>query len=355
MNGPVENRDLYLDFYRGLAAISVIFIHTAFHSGTSYVPEWFRNISLLLDVPFFFFLSGWSMRIINEKNNSHHIKKIFNSIWNIWIKWIHFVFCILIGSILLQITLNKTFVSNPNQIFKAICLVDCDFNYLSSVASSFWFIPIFICITIIGGVWIEQLKYFSLKEKILSLLLCIIGVIYCSYKQTMFFLSSYIWFYLFFYLLGFLLYGKKIKKILYGIYLLIIIIILWWGISYIFSIPFYDLQSMKFPPRFMYLVASMISVIIAIILNGRINKIANNTLIRHIGKNAIWYYFAQGVGATTLYYIQDFLNIFWFPKLIILWIINLTITIIISELLRIVYIALSKIIKKCTEKIYCKI
>ena len=52
-------RDQSLDFLRGLAALSIIFIHTAFWSGEAYVPQAVEALSLILDVPFFFFLSGW--------------------------------------------------------------------------------------------------------------------------------------------------------------------------------------------------------------------------------------------------------------------------------------------------------
>lgn len=53
-------RNHYIDFLRGFAAVNIIFIHTCFWSGGSYVPEWMQSISLAVDVPFFFFLSGWS-------------------------------------------------------------------------------------------------------------------------------------------------------------------------------------------------------------------------------------------------------------------------------------------------------
>ena len=53
-------RNNYIDFLRGIASIGIIAIHTAFWSGQSYTPEWFWNLTLLLDVPFFFYLSGWA-------------------------------------------------------------------------------------------------------------------------------------------------------------------------------------------------------------------------------------------------------------------------------------------------------
>lgn len=53
-------RNNTIDFFRRLAALQVILIHTAFHSGSSYVPAWFQNLTLFVYVPVFFFLSGWS-------------------------------------------------------------------------------------------------------------------------------------------------------------------------------------------------------------------------------------------------------------------------------------------------------
>lgn len=56
------NRNTYIDMLRGIAALGVIAIHTAFWSGQSYTPIWFQSLTLLIDVPFFFFLSGWGAR-----------------------------------------------------------------------------------------------------------------------------------------------------------------------------------------------------------------------------------------------------------------------------------------------------
>ena len=53
-------RDYSIDLFRGLACISIVFIHTVWWSGVSYVPEYISQISLLFDVPVFFFLAGQS-------------------------------------------------------------------------------------------------------------------------------------------------------------------------------------------------------------------------------------------------------------------------------------------------------
>ena len=54
----MKKRNYNIDFLRGIATISIIVIHTAFWSGTAYLPEWVSNITLLLDVPEFIFISG---------------------------------------------------------------------------------------------------------------------------------------------------------------------------------------------------------------------------------------------------------------------------------------------------------
>ena len=72
----VENgRDCYLDFLRGVAAVNIIFIHTAFWSGTAYVPVVIQTLTLILDVPFFFFLSGWSFTYTRSFTKS--VRSIF--------------------------------------------------------------------------------------------------------------------------------------------------------------------------------------------------------------------------------------------------------------------------------------
>lgn len=50
--------DSYLYCMKALCICGIVFIHTAFWSETDYVPNWVRNLSLLLDVPAFFFITG---------------------------------------------------------------------------------------------------------------------------------------------------------------------------------------------------------------------------------------------------------------------------------------------------------
>ena len=101
----------------------------------------------------------------------------------------------------------------------------------------------------------------------------------------------------------------------------------------------------------MYLVASFITVRIAITLKGRLPFNIQKSFIGHIGKNAIWYYYAQGISASLLYTIIDlFSGIYWVWRWAMMFGINLIVTIVIAECMSIVYSFIGKIrMKLCQE------
>ena len=79
MGSKKKNRNYYIDNIRGLVTISVVFIHTVFWSGSSYVPEYMRNLSLLIDVPIFFLLTGMLMSVVKNINPIKQVTKLIFS------------------------------------------------------------------------------------------------------------------------------------------------------------------------------------------------------------------------------------------------------------------------------------
>ncbi|MGD9782345.1 MAG: acyltransferase family protein [Kiritimatiellia bacterium] len=59
--GPAApaGRDAYVDFVRGLLLLSVIHIHTVYWSLLTYIPDGVRHAAYLVDIPIFFFISGY--------------------------------------------------------------------------------------------------------------------------------------------------------------------------------------------------------------------------------------------------------------------------------------------------------
>jgi peptidoglycan/LPS O-acetylase OafA/YrhL len=62
-----EKRLESIDIWKGVTILSVLVIHTVFWSGRLYLPDWIRQISLLLDVPVFFFISGYLLQSSSAK------------------------------------------------------------------------------------------------------------------------------------------------------------------------------------------------------------------------------------------------------------------------------------------------
>jgi len=52
-------RSTYIDFFRGVMMLSVIHIHTLYWSLSKFTPDSLRHAAYLLDIPIFFFISGY--------------------------------------------------------------------------------------------------------------------------------------------------------------------------------------------------------------------------------------------------------------------------------------------------------
>ena len=80
-----KKRNYNIDFLRGVATLWIIVIHTAFWSGQSYLPPKFYNLTLIIDVPIFMYISGISYSYVNS------ISKNIKGLINQWKKWCYFL------------------------------------------------------------------------------------------------------------------------------------------------------------------------------------------------------------------------------------------------------------------------
>ena len=107
--------------------------------------------------------------------------------------------------------------------------------------------------------------------------------------------SSYILTYLLMFLFGYY-YFDTLKNYkwasIFGIFLFIVSYII---LFLYFKENKFDLQSLKFPPRFHYIIASFLSIAITIIFSKYITK---NYWINYLGKNALHVYIAQGISSS---------------------------------------------------------
>lgn len=100
--------------------------------------------------------------------------------------------------------------------------------------------------------------------------------------------------------------------------------------------------------------ALKIGIIFILFCKGRFSNITSNRFVCNIGKKAIWYYYAQGVGASCLYIFREHITTkHWLLKWAILGGINIVITLLlewgISNLYYLLYSATKNMKKKCLK------
>lgn len=317
-------RDVYLDFYRGIAAISVVLIHTVYWSGEGYLSESIlRTLVLLVDVPLFVFLSGWSAYYTAD------IKKTYDNLLKIWLQYI--IFMVIINIVCHVILYPGTF--SVQRLLYQIAFIG-ETPYLPVIAGSLWFMPMWIPVSLVGSILgvflLKKLQYVYIIRIVTFLL---IGIVWFSItNQSSYFLFSRDFcFYLVFFLLGHLLANRHFKGTIRQYFsACTAIILLWYLVSRMFQIPATDLQGAKFPPHLMYFVASLLSIVTVVYFRGKIDFIVKHcSAIRFIGRNALSFYFSQGIGSSIIYYVYPLcLPYGSYFTLAICLIINLVITLV---------------------------
>lgn len=295
-----NNRYEYIDFLRGVASIGIIAIHSAFWGGQSYTPEWFWNITLFLDVPFFFYLSGWGASF--HKSN---VVKTCKSLGKIWLQWIYFITCLA-----LFCYISKWF---PYQFVGVSDFRDLINNYFFNVsisgfpvvAGSIWYLPVYFECILVNTITMAVLHNKAQEKELCMTYMFLLAAVFAwvSHRGTFFvFNNLYFLFYSFFWMLGYNRLGKveSVKKL---IGTLIIVVAGFCLSSYLQDLRLFDIQSAKFHPTIKYGIVSMPAILIAKFFEGKLNHFSK--LFVHIGRNAIFYYFGQGVGSSVNYYVVN--------------------------------------------------
>ena len=321
-------RNYYLDFLRGIAAINIIIIHTAFWSGGNYVPTCIQNLTLMLDVPFFFFLAGWSFAYVKS------CKNIIKGLAKIQKQYLFFL--VLYSGVLFIFAREE--VSWNNFVLNFFYMNKIISNTLPVVMGSIWFMPVFFSVSLIFPFILlainkkeDNYLYFFL------IIICVCGVLYNQLGGNFFNISINILFYGIFYIIGFISKNYRITSAKgLSIYILTII-----GLVFVCKkvllIDELVIQNLKFPPNIIYLLLSLISIGIALYLKNRVT-ISKDNLISKMGNHAIFYYFGQGISSSLMKYFVTRVNFAWPVKFLIIVVFNILLTIIISEFIYKLYL-----------------
>ena len=308
-------RDYNLDFFKGLASISIVFIHTAFYSGETYIPGIMRMICLLVDVPLFIFLSGWGLSYNKD------YKKIFYGMINTWVKWILFATILDLVSL---ICYGKA-IQRPYEYLGQIFFGGLSLEHFVTVNGSMWYMPMYFLVATVGGGLVALFRNFPKFSTLINeiIIFLLVGLVYVSVtgQESWFLLSGMCLFYLPIFLLGY----KTASGYIMSTKIYVI------GILASLGLDPYNLQAAKFPPHIIYFAASMLSILSCLYFRKYTgNGIAEKCkFIRFLGKNSLCFYFSQGIGGSFIYrfsYLADSLG--WVATMLLLFLINLAVTVV---------------------------
>lgn len=341
-------RDLYIDFAKGCATLAIIFIHTAFWSGQFYIPTEVRVLSLLFDVPVFFALSGLT--------SGYNVEKTLYRLLKLQITYMIFVTALFFADYFFKVfglnvfgsaameELYTTFGSKyvPTGISQYPQWQNLGNWYLHQytnadsfpvVMGSFWYLKVYYILTVLG---VLVLRFFPAHIKWFIALCFGLTVFFNVFPQ--YYPSGqagYVAFYLGLFLLAHQMKGTRLPKAivftLYGLFFSVLAGILFtWGKEYLMT-----MNKAKFPPKLLYIFWSSFSLITIFALYNRL-KIKSESLITYVGQNAIFFYFAQGISSSLVYFAVNQLkdSLPWFVLMIIIYIINVILAVAIAVLLK---------------------
>ena len=351
----VKTRDLYIDFFRGGAVLAILLHHTVFWTGDIVPsPNLLRNVSRLLEVPLFVYLSGWSAKY------SHRLDKVFMNLIKIWLKWILFIS---LTDLIYFVVIKSINITSPIQwVYQ--CYYNTDASWiplLPVLPASMWFMPMFIALELLGSCFLMFKDRLNIEDRNIYyvILFLMIGLSYLNLinGDSWFLLSRNMCFYGIMYLVGYLSNDLINKKFRFYFVVLLIDLLCWFLSGKLFGIAATDLVSVKFPPHIMYLFASLICVIVCISLHGRMNSIVEKLKpIRFIGRNSLSFYFSQGIACSVPYmYVQNNPHIVekysWKTILPVALLFNVVVGVSIGSIFSYLFLFIERQIKKVNCKI----
>ena len=344
----IMKRDLYIDFAKGLATLSIIFIHTAFWSGQFYIPAEVRVFSLVFDVALFYALSG-----ITSGSN---IEKTFYRLLKLQITYMIFVtflffmdyFFKIFGLNFFSLEWLKDFYSTfgskytINNISTTPQWENLGNWYLHQytnadtfpvVMGSFWYLKVYFILTVFGVLILrffpKHIHWFIALCIALTLLINIFPQIYPDGQV------GYVAFYLAVFLIGNRKKRKKIPGKIIPVLYACVAAALVWMFWYYGSEIFYKINRNKFPPKIPYIIWAMFSLVTLFACYNRL-KISSESFVTYIGKNAIFFYFAQGISSSVVYFLVVPLKEYmpWWILMIFIYIVNIFLAFGISAVLK---------------------
>lgn len=299
-------RDRFIDFCKGFLILWVIHLHTVYFSGWGYISDNIRQWSLLIDVPAFFFISGYLTKVV-DCNTS--VKKCAKQFWYLYSNYLFLSCLLLVPLYLFELFKARNFPDLQLAITSMLKVNQTGnvWDNFPAYQGSLWYLAVYLSILLFVPLAISL--FATQKSRTIVLILIFLFFVCSRYLNLNYdFLltqTSYIFFYLFIYMLG-VAYRIDEKNIRIGHLKLTFFLNLTLCIIIFFYVDHSTIQlrSYKFPPSFEYLTYSLILIhVIAIakrIWHYPTQNLTNKAfqLLEWCGINVYFIYLFQGVACS---------------------------------------------------------
>jgi hypothetical protein len=303
MRNIATERDGFIDFFKGLLILWVIHIHTVFWSGREYIPQIIRETSLLVDVATFFFISGYLTKLANF---SSFLKKSTRQFINLYSNYVVLSLLLLFPLTLFFILKDKSLPNLQLAIVSMLKLAPGGelWGDIPVYEGSLWYLRVYFSVLLLLPIFASFFGSRRLRIYVLTFfLLAFYFSRYLNWNNNFLFSQAdFIWFYLFVYMLGT---AYRVEEQNIHVQYLKMSLLLNVGLSIVLLFHFnggsFEIQNLKFPLSFNYLIYSLLLIHVFAIIKCKWrypNFTSSNKVLRFLewcGRNVYFIYLIQGV------------------------------------------------------------
>ncbi len=317
-------RDPFVDCFKGFMILWVIHIHTVFWTGYAYIPEVIRQITLLVDVPVFFLISGYVTR---PNPFPRMLQKTIMQFMRIYSHYL-IISCIIFG-ILLLCCFTTYRDADITQVFSTWSIVKMTpiggiWDYLRVYNGSLWFLRDYLSVLVFVPILLGVRGIYKIRYVNLLFILLLTTMFPKEYRDIGFLFSTVgnVSFFLFFFMIG-VFYREqedhldlKSLTISFSITLGLCLTIFNMDEGRV------NIQLYKFPPSMQYLILSLPLIHLFMILKNIFQQNSINysgklsSFLEWCGVNIFYIYLFQGAICSLPYFYLDSLVMVLHPALL---------------------------------------
>jgi len=303
-------RSTYIDFFRGVMMLSVIHIHTLYWSLAKFTPDSLRHAAYLLDIPVFFFISGYLFKTASFPVS---VRAALKQFLRLYLHYVIISFLVAAG-ILLWIRIDGGISpagiwESLSSIFK-VKLKGELWRVLKMYDGNLWYIRTYFLLLLLSPLLVGLPLFRRAKIPLILFLFVVYALTLHAYKGHKFIWEdwSQILFYALFFVLGAIYragekdFGLKEAAYSLGINLLLA------GLVFHLDGNTLKMTPYKFPPNYQYLIYTMLLVHVFILARpywGQPKSAAIKPLV-WAGRNSYVLYLFQGaVCSIPIYFVHQ--------------------------------------------------